>query len=190
MEDVYNANADYAMSEQLYSETITERNNVHCSARYTRNILKKLKQKYTEYKLTKRIQNIINYQKSLKTMEEDKFTVLKRDILANVIRVNLSEIVKCTNLRRQATMVLRALEGNKLSELDNYNEIFRNLLYYLRCWCTTSSDIRNTIPLISGLFDVVIIDEASLCDIATCLLLLYRGKRDVVVGDDKQLKYL
>ena len=41
-----------------------------------------------------------------------------------------------------------------------------------------------------GLFDVVIIDEASQCDIASCFPLLYRAKRAVVVGDDKQLPHM
>ena len=190
VEEVYNANVEYAELQTLYKDTITERNNAYCTARDTKNILKKVQSKYQEYRLNNRLQNIANYQNSLNTMGEDDFVVLKRDVLRNAVRVNLSEIVKDTNLRRQATMVLRALEGHTLDRLDNYKEIFSNLLNYLPCWCTTSSDIRNTIPLVSGLFDVVIIDEASLCDIATCLPLLYRGKHAVVVGDDKQLKYL
>jgi superfamily I DNA and/or RNA helicase/very-short-patch-repair endonuclease len=41
-----------------------------------------------------------------------------------------------------------------------------------------------------GLFDVAIIDEASQCDIASCFPILYRAKKAVVVGDDKQLPHL
>jgi superfamily I DNA and/or RNA helicase len=40
------------------------------------------------------------------------------------------------------------------------------------------------------LFDVAIIDEASQCDIASCFPILFRAKRAVIVGDDKQLPHL
>ncbi|CDC19938.1 putative uncharacterized protein [Clostridium sp. CAG:306] len=42
----------------------------------------------------------------------------------------------------------------------------------------------------SGLFDVAIIDEASQCDIASCFPILFRAKKAVIVGDDKQLPHL
>ena len=38
--------------------------------------------------------------------------------------------------------------------------------------------------------DVAIIDEASQCDIASALPLMYRAKRAVIVGDDKQLTHI
>ena len=40
------------------------------------------------------------------------------------------------------------------------------------------------------MFDVAIIDEASQCDIASCFPILYRAKKAVIVGDDKQLPHL
>lgn len=40
------------------------------------------------------------------------------------------------------------------------------------------------------MFDVAIIDEASQCDIASCFPIMYRAKKTVVVGDDKQLPHL
>jgi superfamily I DNA and/or RNA helicase len=40
------------------------------------------------------------------------------------------------------------------------------------------------------LFDVAIIDEASQCDIASCFPVLFRAKRAIIVGDDKQLAHL
>jgi len=46
------------------------------------------------------------------------------------------------------------------------------------------------IPLEEGLFDLVIFDEASQCDIASALPLFARAKRAVVVGDDRQLSFI
>ncbi|MFX0542869.1 AAA domain-containing protein [Roseovarius sp. S4756] len=46
------------------------------------------------------------------------------------------------------------------------------------------------IPLDDGLFDLVVFDEASQCDIATAIPLFARAKRAVVVGDDQQLSFI
>ena len=42
----------------------------------------------------------------------------------------------------------------------------------------------------NALFDLVVIDEASQCDIASALPLLYRAKRAVILGDPNQLKHI
>ncbi len=46
------------------------------------------------------------------------------------------------------------------------------------------------LPLEKELFDLVIIDEATQCDIASTLPALQRGKRAVVVGDPQQLRHV
>ena len=69
-------------------------------------------------------------------------------------------------------------------------ELFLDTLRYIPCWLATPSQASTYIPLEAGLFDIVIIDEASQCDIASCLPLLFRAKRAVVVGDNSQLKFI
>ena len=69
-------------------------------------------------------------------------------------------------------------------------EDFKPLLEAFPCWCVTTYAASNSLPLKPGLFDVVIIDEASQCDIASCFPILYRAKKAIVVGDDKQLPHL
>ncbi|HEY1337939.1 MAG TPA: AAA domain-containing protein [Bryobacteraceae bacterium] len=54
----------------------------------------------------------------------------------------------------------------------------------------TSLSARGRLPFEPGLFDVVVIDEASQCDIASALLLLYRAQRAVIIGDPLQLKHV
>ena len=58
------------------------------------------------------------------------------------------------------------------------------------CWAVTSLSARGRIPLEPGYFDLVVIDEASQCDIASALPLLYRAKRSVVIGDPMQLRHI
>ena len=53
--------------------------------------------------------------------------------------------------------------------------------------CTALSTARN-FPLESGLFDLVIVDEASQCTLAAVLPLAYRAKRLAVIGDPSQLQ--
>jgi very-short-patch-repair endonuclease len=57
-------------------------------------------------------------------------------------------------------------------------------------WLASILGTPRRIPLDDGLFDLVIFDEASQCDIATAMPLLARAKRAVVVGDDKQLSFI
>lgn len=67
-------------------------------------------------------------------------------------------------------------------------EANRAVLPYVRGWATTSQSVRPNFPLEPGLFDLLIIDEASQCSIATILPLLYRAKRVAVLGDPDQLQ--
>ena len=69
-------------------------------------------------------------------------------------------------------------------------EDFRPLLEAFPCWCVTTYAVSDSLPLKPGMFDVAIIDEASQCDIASCFPILFRAKRAVIVGDDKQLPHL
>jgi hypothetical protein len=57
-------------------------------------------------------------------------------------------------------------------------------------WAITNLAAGNALPLTSGLFDLVVIDEASQSDIPSALPLLYRAKRAVIVGDPQQLTHV
>lgn len=58
------------------------------------------------------------------------------------------------------------------------------------CWAVTSLSARGRVPMDPGFFDLVVIDEASQCDIASALPLLYRAKRSVIIGDPMQLRHI
>jgi very-short-patch-repair endonuclease len=57
-------------------------------------------------------------------------------------------------------------------------------------WAITNMSASAKLPLVPGLYDLLVIDEASQCDIATTLPLLYRAKRLCVVGDPNQLAHV
>lgn len=58
------------------------------------------------------------------------------------------------------------------------------------CWAVTSLSARGRIPLEPGYFDLLVIDEASQCDIASALPLIYRARRSVIIGDPMQLRHI
>lgn len=71
-----------------------------------------------------------------------------------------------------------------------YQKLFPLVAHFLPCWAVTSLSARGKIPFEPGFFDLLVIDEASQCDIASALPLLYRAKQVVVLGDPKQLSHI
>ena len=67
---------------------------------------------------------------------------------------------------------------------------FNLVLKAFPIWLMNLSELKDKLPLRNELFDVVIIDEATQCDIATCLPAIYRAKRVVFAGDPDQLRHI
>ena len=55
-------------------------------------------------------------------------------------------------------------------------------------WACTALSAGGNFPLKAGLFDLVIVDEASQCSLTDVLPLAYRAKRIVIAGDPNQLR--
>lgn len=56
--------------------------------------------------------------------------------------------------------------------------------------CVTNLSIKSAFPLEKDLIDLLIIDEASQCDISSALPLIQRSKQIIVIGDPMQLKHI
>ena len=57
------------------------------------------------------------------------------------------------------------------------------LLEQFPAWAVTNLSVGRLIPLAPGIFDLSVFDEASQCDIASAIPILFRSKRAAVVGD-------
>ncbi len=57
-------------------------------------------------------------------------------------------------------------------------------------WSVSNLSARSALPLVPGLFDLVVVDEASQCDIPSVVPLLARSTRAVLAGDPQQLKHV
>ena len=74
---------------------------------------------------------------------------------------------------------------------SKYQTLLPRVMDVFSCWAVTSLSARGgRIPFEPGYFDIVVIDEASQCDIASALPLLYRAKQAVIIGDPNQLKHI
>lgn len=117
---------------------------------------------------------------------------LVTDILCNKRRGALRSLLKDQVKRQRLFIHSKSLIERKKSLQNRLLEAedFKPLLEAFPCWCVTTYAVSGSLPLKPGLFDVAIIDEASQCDIASCFPILYRAKKAVIVGDDKQLPHL
>jgi len=73
---------------------------------------------------------------------------------------------------------------------DSERRNFVNALQMFPIWAITNLTARTNFPLEPGLFDLLIIDEASQCDIPSALPLIYRAKKVVIIGDQHQLHHV
>jgi hypothetical protein len=108
--------------------------------------------------------------------------VRRRDALADALRLN----------RRTLALFKTALEARSTAEQDKiFAELdFSALLNTFPIWAVTNPHAAELLPLQREMFDLMIIDEASQCDVASALPLLYRARRAIVCGDPKQLRHL
>ena len=93
-----------------------------------------------------------------------------------------------TTLKRYREAIGRRMPSSQERELLDLD--LDTLVDYLPIWVTTTDDIHRVLPLKPGVFDLVIIDEATQCDLASALPILYRGKRALITGDPQQLRHL
>jgi very-short-patch-repair endonuclease len=110
-------------------------------------------------------------------LEADSFADAKRAWLERVIANpdGLAATERLTTAYRRKLQVEPQATGD-----------FERMLDVLPVWIVTGQSTQS-IPLEPGMFDLVIIDEATQCTLTNLLPLLYRAKRIVVIGDRHQL---
>lgn len=86
----------------------------------------------------------------------------------------------------------RALKARTaMKQREYFKQVdYDDLLTVLPIWCSSLSNLSKLLPFKQELFDVVIIDEATQCNMSVCIPALFRAKRAVIVGDPKQLKHV
>ena len=85
-------------------------------------------------------------------------------------------------LRRELARKRRVMPVRRLFE--RYDQL---LLQIAPCWLASPESVSRIFPLKRGMFDLVIVDEASQLAAERAMPFLYRARRAVVAGDEKQL---
>ena len=103
------------------------------------------------------------------------------EISRNAVRQHVATTFhpQSTDLARYSRTAARA---------DALREDIAATLGTIQGWACTALSTGRNFPLESGLFDLVIVDEASQCTLAAVLPLAYRAKRLAVIGDPSQLQ--
>ncbi|MDG1333110.1 MAG: AAA domain-containing protein [Crocinitomicaceae bacterium] len=93
--------------------------------------------------------------------------------------------------RNHLSGFLKAINAYSLSKQETlFDELdFSQLLRTFPIWMCKLSDLYEALPLEQDLFDLLIIDEASQCDLASIMPALQRAKKVLVVGDPHQLRH-
>src|SRR5690606_28344242 len=92
---------------------------------------------------------------------------------------------------RAAVVLAAALRAGRnrrrqiLADLDG-----RVLVRALPLWIGTVTDVEDLLPPVPGLFDLVIVDEAVHVDQIRAAPVLARGRRALVAGDPRQLRFV
>ncbi len=129
-----------------------------------------------------KIKKSIDVKKKYQNQRLKKYLKIKyQSFLYTVVDQRRKEFIKLIEtLKEEFGNIIH----EKFEKLD-----FGLILKALPLWVCNAKDISTILPLQEGLFDVLIIDEASQCDIASSIPLIYRAKKIVVIGDSKQLTH-
>jgi len=102
---------------------------------------------------------------------------------------NLKNLVEKERKSLQAfNKAIRSRTSKRQFELFDDIE-YAALLSAFPVWLVSLNTLYRVLPLKAEMFDLVIIDEATQCNISGCLPAIYRAKRAMVVGDAKQLRH-
>ncbi len=93
--------------------------------------------------------------------------------------------------QRAVAAVAAALRSGRQRRRDLLAEVdAAELLEPLPLWVSTLRDVDDLLPMQAGMFDLVIIDEASHIDQVSAAPALLRAKSALVVGDPRQLRHV
>ena len=115
------------------------------------------------------------------------------DAISYINAYQADQLSHLLQTRRKALVTfhqaLRARSSKKQAEFFAETD-FDVVLQAFPIWLVSVDDVNRILPFTKELFDIVIIDEATQCDIASALPALQRARRAVVVGDRKQLRHV
>ncbi|WP_111980064.1 DEAD/DEAH box helicase [Algibacillus agarilyticus] len=139
----------------------------------------------------RQIKQLVDQWAALDSINEQHLNreALASQYLSALKNKNLKKLVDKHRTSLQAfNKAIRSRSSKRQFELFDTIE-YPALLSAFPIWLVSLNSLYRVLPLKTEMFDLVIIDEATQCNIASCLPALYRAKRAMIVGDTKQLRH-
>ncbi len=136
-------------------------------------------------------------QKHLYILEKyrDKITELnslmdeKKQVTVESFEMELYKYALNFSNSKRIMDVKRILENTRKPSVKAFIDIFQmELTNNIRVWMMTPEVVSAIVPLVYGMFDLVIFDEASQMYVEKGIPAIYRAKKVVIAGDTKQLR--
>ncbi len=118
---------------------------------------------------------------------------LIRDYLKNRLSRRVEEFKRVKHYRASLESIGRKLSKSKkayktFDSLKSNPDNFEVMSGIIPIWMMGLDDASRVLPLAQNIFDYVIIDEASQCNIAYALPAMYRAKHTILFGDTLQMR--
>ena len=129
----------------------------------------------------------------LKRGEELARSVAKIDFGRQLVSLAIDHYLHAGDSARAITAYKAYLPDDipwRREEMSAFYHAAEKFLDVFRLESVTSLSVKSAFPLKEELFDMLVIDEASQCDVASALPLILRAKQVVVIGDPMQLHHI
>lgn len=127
------------------------------------------------------------YQEKLK--ELDDLLALKQKVTKESFEMKLYQKALNFSNSKRVMDIKRILDNTRKMSVRAFISHFQvELMNHVGIWLMTPEVVSATMPLIYGMFDLVIFDEASQMYVENGIPAIYRAKKVVIAGDTKQLR--
>jgi hypothetical protein len=128
---------------------------------------------------------------SIESLKKQKITLQKKFLKTNYELQLLSKLMNPAyeDELNKFSKLLYFRKAKKIKGLQDQIH-WERLLDIFPIWIAEIRNIGEVLPMKAGLFDLVIVDEASQVNLAEILPVFYRGKQICIVGDHKQLSLI
>lgn len=116
-----------------------------------------------------------------------------KNFIKNRVKEQVTEAVYSNTIRGVVARIARALQKSKrayktFDELKKDPTNFHTLKEIVPIWIMDLEDASRLIPLESNLFDYIILDEASQCNLAHAIPAMFRSQHVIFFGDSEQMR--
>jgi primosomal replication protein N'' len=131
--------------------------------------------KISKNQLSRKVDQLVDYDSKMRNLNKKYLSEFRQP---NMVLESEDEWEDLTRLRGPRSRRLREIIENGW---------YKGLAQLRPIWLMSPDVASQLLPLIPGMFDLVIFDEASQIPVENSFPTLYRGKRVVISGDEKQM---